>query len=89
MFWHEVTDRVIAISHILQDPKANLHTAVAALTSLQKFIEDRQTRNRPPSVRMNPLDYGRGKEAQLSPAQKFRVENFLPVIDQFVVSIYI
>lgn len=107
VFWHEVLDRVNATSHILQDPKADLHTAVAALTSLQKFIEDkrdlfseyeakgaeksgtttyRQTRNRPPSVRMNPLDYGRGKEAQLSPAQKFRVENFLPVIDQFVVS---
>ncbi|XP_068211782.1 uncharacterized protein [Palaemon carinicauda] len=81
VFWHEVLNRVNATSHILQDPKADLHTAVAALTSSQKLIEDKQdlfseyeaegaensgtttykqtlTLNRPPRVRMNPLDYG-------------------------------
>ncbi|XP_068205280.1 uncharacterized protein [Palaemon carinicauda] len=41
MFWNEVLDRVNTTSHILQDPKADLHIAVSALTSWQKPIEDK------------------------------------------------
>ncbi|XP_042224315.1 uncharacterized protein LOC121868110 [Homarus americanus] len=42
-----------------------------------------QTRN----VRLNPLDYGRSEEAALSQSEKFRVQNFLPAIDQFLSSL--
>ena len=45
------------------------------------------TRQRIRSVRLNPLDYGQAQEAQLSPAQKFKTESFIPVIDQFVCSL--
>ena len=108
VFWHEILDRVNATSHTLQDPKVDLNTAVAALTSLQKFIQEKrelfseyeakgveksgtttykQTRNRPRSVRLNPLGYAKGTEVQLSPSEKFRVENFVAVVDQFVASL--
>lgn len=48
------------------------------------YVQKRQRRR---NVRLNPVDYGREPEADLSPSQKFRVENFLPVIDQFVSSL--
>ena len=44
-------------------------------------------RNRRINVRLQPLDYGHSEEATLSPSQRFRVEAFLPVIDQFVASL--
>ena len=46
-----------------------------------------ETRRRQRNVRLNPLDYGREPEADLSPSRKFRVHNLLPVIDQFVMSL--
>ncbi|PIK45327.1 hypothetical protein BSL78_17828 [Apostichopus japonicus] len=48
-----------------------------------------QTRNRQRNVRLNPLHYGQSdpEEAALSPSEKFRVQNFLPVIDQFLSSL--
>ncbi|XP_042209606.1 zinc finger MYM-type protein 1-like [Homarus americanus] len=46
-----------------------------------------QTRKRQRNVRLNPLDYGRSEEAALSQSEKFRVQNFLPVIDQFLSSL--
>lgn len=45
------------------------------------------TRQRQRNVRLNPLDYGREPEAVMSLSQSFRVQNFLPVIDQFVASL--
>ncbi|XP_064115067.1 uncharacterized protein LOC135221173 [Macrobrachium nipponense] len=39
------------------------------------------------NVRLNPLDYGRSEEVTLSHPEKFRVDNFLPVIDQFLSSL--
>ncbi|XP_042204329.1 uncharacterized protein LOC121854007 [Homarus americanus] len=46
-----------------------------------------QTRKRQLNVRLNPLDYGRPEEAALSQSEKFRVQNFLPAIDQFLSSL--
>jgi hypothetical protein len=101
VFWHDILNRVNGTSHMLQDPKLDLNTAVAAIKSLKKFVEQKrdcfdsyekersekagttsyvQTR-----TRQHPLDNGKG--ANLSPSQKFRVENFLPVIDQFLSSL--
>lgn len=46
-----------------------------------------QTRPRQRNVRLTPLDYGRTPEAVLSQSEKFRIENFLPVIDKFISSL--
>ena len=43
-----------------------------------------QTRPRPRNVR---FDYGPASDAELTPSQKFRVTSYIPVIDQFVVSL--
>ena len=43
-----------------------------------------QTRQRPRNVR---FDYGPASDAELTPSQKFRVTSYIPVIDQFVVSL--
>ena len=37
-FWHDILDRVNATSHMLQDPKLDLNTAVAMLKSLKCFV---------------------------------------------------
>ena len=47
----------------------------------------KQTRNRPRNLPLRSLDYEQGQEAELSPSQKFGVENFLPVINKFVLSL--
>ena len=47
----------------------------------------KQTRNRPRNLRLHSLDYEQGQEAEMYLSQKFRVENFLPVIDKFVLSL--
>ncbi|XP_066969168.1 52 kDa repressor of the inhibitor of the protein kinase-like [Macrobrachium rosenbergii] len=39
------------------------------------------------NVRLNPLDYGKAEDAQMSPKVKFRANSFLPVIDQIVQSL--
>ncbi|XP_064122686.1 uncharacterized protein LOC135226935 [Macrobrachium nipponense] len=39
------------------------------------------------NVRLNRLDYGRSEEVTLSHSEKFRADNFLPVIDQFLRSL--
>ena len=39
------------------------------------------TRLRRRSVRMIPLDYAQAQEAELTPRENFRLQNFLPVID--------
>ena len=43
-----------------------------------------QTRQRPRNVR---FDHGPASDAELTPSQKFRVTSYIPVIDQFVVSL--
>ena len=44
-------------------------------------------RKRQRNVRLNPIDYDQAQETELTPSQKFHVESFLPVIDQFLVSL--
>ncbi|XP_042213159.1 uncharacterized protein LOC121860170 [Homarus americanus] len=98
VFWHDILGRVDATSHALQDPKLDLNTAVAMLKSLEYFVREKrdcfhvygdysQARKRQRNVRLNPLDYGRSEEAALSQSEKFRVQNFLPAIDQFLSSL--
>ena len=43
-----------------------------------------QTRPRPRNV---SFDYGPASDAELTPSQKFRVTSYIPVFDQFVVSL--
>jgi len=107
-FWYDILARINATSQILQDPKLDLNTAVAALKSLHSFVNEKRetfhdyekkgkeisgtndyvkTRERSRSVRLNPLDYGRSEEVALSASEKFRVQNFLPVVDQYLTSL--
>lgn len=39
------------------------------------------------NVRLNPLGYAKGESAQFTDSQKFRVECYIPVIDQLVTSL--
>jgi hypothetical protein len=52
--------------------------AARKLSDTDNYI---QTRSRSRNVRLNPLDYAKSSDAQLSPKEKFRVECFIPVID--------
>ena len=36
---------------------------------------------------LDPLDYGREEETDLSPSLRYKAESFLPVIDQFIASV--
>ena len=53
----------------------------ATLSDTSDYV---QTRQRPRNVR---FDYGPASDAELTPSQKFRVTSYIPVIDQFVVSL--
>ena len=53
----------------------------ATLSGTSDYV---QTRQRPRNVR---FDYGPVSDAKLTPSQKFRVTSYIPVIDQFVVSL--
>ena len=46
-----------------------------------------QRRQRNRNVRLNPLGYKTGDEVQQSPSDQFRTTSFIPVIDQFNVSL--
>ncbi|CAI6371985.1 unnamed protein product [Macrosiphum euphorbiae] len=46
-----------------------------------------QSRTRTRNVRLNPLDYGKAQDANLSPKEKYKVSAFIPVIDQLCVSL--
>ena len=46
-----------------------------------------QTRTRRQNVRLQPLDYGRGPAPVLSASERFRIDNFIPVIDQFTIEL--
>ena len=103
VFWNDTLEIVNATSRKLQDPKLDLNAAVAMVVSLKRFVEAKretfteyerhgatrtseyvQTRQRPRNVR---FDYGPASDAELTPSQKFRVTSYIPVIDQFVVSL--
>lgn len=45
------------------------------------------TRTRTKNVRLNPLDYGKAQDANLSPKEKYKVSAFIPVVDQLSVSL--
>lgn len=47
-------------------------------------LEYKTVRQRVRNVRLKPLDYSNAPAAQLTPSEKFRVENFLPVIDNYL-----
>ena len=53
----------------------------ATLSGTSHYV---QTRQRPRNVR---FDYGPASDAELTPSQKFRVTSYIPVIDEFVVSL--
>ena len=53
----------------------------ATLSGTSDYV---QTRPRPRNVR---FDYGPASDAELTPSQKFRVTSYIPVFDQFVVSL--
>ena len=53
----------------------------ATLSGTSDYV---QTRQRPRNVR---FAYGPASDAELTPSQKFRVTSYVPVIDQFVVSL--
>lgn len=58
--------------------------AAKRLSNTNQYVESRtRTRN----VRLNPLDYMKAQEANLSPKDKFKVSGFIPVIDQLCVSL--
>ena len=38
VFWDDILNRASATSHVLQDPKLVLNTAVAAVKSLKRFV---------------------------------------------------
>ena len=42
VFWDEILNRANATSHVLQDPKLDLNTAVAAIKSLKSFVEQKR-----------------------------------------------
>ena len=39
------------------------------------------------NMRLSPLGYGQAQEVQLTSKEKFWTESFIPVIDQFIVSL--
>ena len=53
----------------------------------QRYLAQLLTNKHARNTRLCSLDYEQGQEAKLSPTQKFTVENFLPVIDKFVLSL--
>jgi len=55
--------------------------------SLPGSAEYVHIRKRHRNIRLNPLEYGQAEQAQSSPSEKYRVENFIPVIDQFIASL--
>ena len=46
-----------------------------------------EERARKRNVRLDPLDYGRSQKVELTGSQKFRVQCYLPIIDQLITSL--
>lgn len=58
--------------------------AAKIISNTDQYI---QTHTRTTNVRLNPLDYMKAPNANLSSKDKFRVASFIPVIDQLSVSL--
>ncbi|CAI6354610.1 unnamed protein product [Macrosiphum euphorbiae] len=52
------------------------------IISKSNEYNDNKKRSCKLNIRLNPLDYGKGPDSQLNHSEKFKVECFLPVIDQ-------
>ena len=95
------TQRVNATSRKLQDPKLDLNAAVAMLVSQKtKGLSRPNVKHSPSTNDMEQLYLAHrttcrlarvhamfASDAELTPSQKFRVTSYIPVIDQFVVSL--
>ena len=46
---------------------------------MRKYLQ----RTRHQKVRLLPMDYGRAPEDAHSASERFRIDNFLPIVDQF------
>ena len=46
-----------------------------------------EVRHRVRNVRLNPLDYGKAEDTQMTPRERFRTESFITVIDQSIQSL--
>ena len=51
------------------------------LTNITECKSDRVHRR---NVRLNPLDYGKAPDVEFTPSEKFRILEFIPLIDTFV-----
>ena len=51
------------------------------LTNITEYKSDRVRRR---NVRLNPLDYGKAPDVEFTPSEKFRILEFIPLIDTFV-----
>ncbi|CAH0554111.1 unnamed protein product [Brassicogethes aeneus] len=58
--------------------------AAKGISSTDQYV---QSRTRTGNVRLDPLDYMKAQDANLSQKDKFKVSGFIPVIDQLCVSL--
>ncbi|CAH0563685.1 unnamed protein product [Brassicogethes aeneus] len=58
--------------------------AAKGISSTDQYV---QSRSRTRNVRLDPVDYMKAQDANLSPKDKFKVSGFIPVIDQLCVSL--
>lgn len=56
----------------------------AELTGINEYKNERV---RQPSVRQNPLDYGKSSGVSFTPSESFKINQFLPVIDTFLAAL--
>ena len=68
-----------------------MNAAVAMVVSLKRFVEAKRETftdyERHGATLSGTSDYVQTRQRELTPSQKFRVTNYIPVIDQFVVSL--
>ncbi|XP_068994056.1 zinc finger MYM-type protein 1-like [Neodiprion pinetum] len=60
--------------------------AAKKISQTDEYVQSR-TRTRTRNVRLNPLNYGKAQDANLSPKEKYKVSAFIPVVDQLCVSL--
>ena len=54
---------------------------------LTNILDYRKDRVRRKNVRLNPLEYGYAPDAEFTPSDKFRVLEFIPLVDNFVTTL--
>lgn len=68
---------------VLSNPKKNnVDKCDKASKKMLKTGEHVQSRTRKKSVKLNPLEYVKPQDTNLSPRENFNVSDFIPVIDQ-------